>query len=39
MIWEFKKDKIISKPFVIIFIGINGVGKSTNLAKIAYYLK
>jgi signal recognition particle receptor subunit alpha len=27
------------KPFCIAFIGINGVGKSTSLAKIAYYLK
>lgn len=31
-----KKGK---KPFCITFIGINGVGKSTSLAKIAYYLK
>jgi len=27
------------KPYTIAFIGINGVGKSTSLAKIAYYLK
>jgi signal recognition particle receptor subunit alpha len=27
------------KPFCIAFIGINGVGKSTSLAKVAYYLK
>lgn len=27
------------QPFSIAFIGINGVGKSTSLAKIAYYLK
>jgi signal recognition particle receptor subunit alpha len=26
-------------PYVIVMIGINGVGKSTSLAKIAYYLK
>lgn len=39
MIEEFKKGKIISKPFVILFIGVNGVGKSTNLAKVAYHLK
>ncbi|XP_063900651.1 signal recognition particle receptor subunit alpha homolog isoform X2 [Zophobas morio] len=25
-------------PFVIIFCGVNGVGKSTNLAKVAYWL-
>ena len=29
-----KKD-----PYVICMVGINGVGKSTSLAKIAYYLK
>lgn len=27
------------KPYVIVFIGVNGVGKSTNLAKVAYKLK
>jgi signal recognition particle receptor subunit alpha len=27
------------KPYVIVFIGVNGVGKSTNLAKVAYLLK
>jgi len=27
------------KPYVIVMVGINGVGKSTSLAKIAYYLK
>jgi signal recognition particle receptor subunit alpha len=27
------------RPYCIAFIGINGVGKSTSLAKIAYYLK
>jgi len=27
------------KPYVITFIGVNGVGKSTNLAKIAYLFK
>jgi len=27
------------KPYVITVVGINGVGKSTSLAKIAYYLK
>uniref|UniRef100_A0A8C1PPX7 SRP receptor subunit alpha n=1 Tax=Cyprinus carpio TaxID=7962 RepID=A0A8C1PPX7_CYPCA len=26
------------KPFVITFCGVNGVGKSTNLAKISYWL-
>eukprot|EP00985_Skeletonema_marinoi_P022211 scaffold14073_cov137-Skeletonema_marinoi.AAC.2 len=27
------------RPYVIVMIGINGVGKSTSLAKIAYYLQ
>jgi signal recognition particle receptor subunit alpha len=27
------------KPYTIVFCGINGVGKSTSLAKIAYHLK
>lgn len=27
------------KPYVIVFIGVNGVGKSTNLAKVAFKLK
>ncbi len=28
-----------SKPYVMVFIGVNGVGKSTNLAKVAYLFK
>ena len=27
-----------NKPYTIVFVGVNGVGKSTNLAKIAYWL-
>eukprot|EP01018_Ginkgo_biloba_P018748 Gb_28577 [translate_table: standard] len=27
-----------SKPYVVVFVGVNGVGKSTNLAKVAYWL-
>uniref|UniRef100_A0A0D9WQA5 SRP54-type proteins GTP-binding domain-containing protein n=1 Tax=Leersia perrieri TaxID=77586 RepID=A0A0D9WQA5_9ORYZ len=26
------------KPYIIVFVGVNGVGKSTNLAKVAYWL-
>lgn len=26
------------RPYVIVFCGVNGVGKSTNLAKIAFWL-
>jgi signal recognition particle receptor subunit alpha len=28
-----------NRPYTIVMVGINGVGKSTSLAKIAYYLK
>jgi len=34
-----KRSMNNNKPYVIAFIGINGVGKSTSLAKVAYYLK
>lgn len=27
-----------SRPYTIVFVGVNGVGKSTSLAKICYYL-
>ena len=33
------KKKEQGRPFVITFIGVNGVGKSTNLAKVAYMFK
>ncbi len=37
------KDALAAKrrgePFKIVFIGVNGVGKSTSLAKVAYFLK
>ena len=37
------KDAIAAQkrgePYKIVFIGVNGVGKSTSLAKVAYYLK
>ncbi len=32
----FKQNK---KPFTILFVGTNGGGKTTNIAKLAYYLK
>ena len=32
-----KKER--GQPFVIIFIGVNGVGKSTTLSKVAYMFK
>ncbi|KAG9143704.1 hypothetical protein Leryth_018864 [Lithospermum erythrorhizon] len=27
------------KPYIVVFVGVNGVGKSTNLAKVAYWLQ
>ena len=36
-----KRDAMFGKrrPYVIVVVGINGVGKSTSLAKLAFYLK
>ena len=34
-----KEAKSRGRPYVIAFVGVNGVGKSTSLAKVAYYLK
>lgn len=31
--------KAAGRVFSIVFVGVNGVGKSTSLAKVAYYLK
>ncbi len=37
---EIKKKKIEKNlPFVIVFLGVNGTGKTTTMAKIAHYLK
>jgi signal recognition particle receptor subunit alpha len=35
----FARNKNQKRPFVIVVVGINGVGKSTSLAKLAYFLK
>lgn len=35
---EVRASQAIGKPYVIVFVGVNGVGKSTNLAKVAYWL-
>ncbi|OAY74110.1 Signal recognition particle receptor subunit alpha [Ananas comosus] len=35
---EVHAAKEHGKPYVIVFVGVNGVGKSTNLAKVAYWL-
>lgn len=39
IIAEALKAKEEGRPYVVVFIGVNGVGKSTNLAKVAYLLK
>ncbi|MHA1688820.1 MAG: signal recognition particle-docking protein FtsY [Promethearchaeota archaeon] len=39
LIQEIKKNKELKKPYVILFMGVNGTGKSTTMAKIAYMLK
>lgn len=36
---EANKSRERGEPYVITFIGVNGVGKSTNLAKVAYLFK
>ncbi|GFR48799.1 hypothetical protein Agub_g10749 [Astrephomene gubernaculifera] len=38
VLMDIKKNQARGKPYVIVFCGVNGVGKSTNLAKIAYWL-
>jgi len=36
---EVMGAKAEGRPYTIVFVGINGVGKSTSLSKICYYLK
>ena len=33
------RDTSSAKPFVILFVGVNGAGKTTSVAKIAHYYK
>jgi signal recognition particle receptor subunit alpha len=35
---DVRAAKDSGRPYVIVFIGVNGVGKPTNLAKVAYWL-
>jgi signal recognition particle receptor subunit alpha len=35
---DIKQAKHEKRPYVIVFCGVNGVGKSTNLAKITFWL-
>ena len=39
IIKEAMQKRSTHKPYVMTFIGVNGVGKSTNLAKVAYLFK
>lgn len=39
LIEEIKESLKEKKPFVIIFVGINGSGKTTSIAKVAHLLK
>ena len=36
---QVRSHKGAGAPYVVAFVGINGVGKSTSLAKVCYYLK
>ena len=36
---NIQKKKSIGEPYIILFLGINGTGKTTTLAKIAYLLQ
>ncbi|TVU10629.1 hypothetical protein EJB05_44173, partial [Eragrostis curvula] len=35
---DVQSAKERGRPYVVVFVGVNGVGKSTNLAKVAYWL-
>jgi len=36
---DIKRKKEKNIPYVIVFLGVNGTGKTTTIAKLAYYLK
>ena len=38
IIRDVREAKANNRPYVITFCGVNGVGKSTNLAKICFWL-
>lgn len=38
LLYDIKSNSNRSRPYVISIVGVNGVGKSTNLAKLAYWL-
>lgn len=37
LLYDIKKNASNPRPYVISVVGVNGVGKSTNLAKLAYW--
>ncbi len=39
LLYDIKKTREQGKVYSIVFCGVNGVGKSTSLSKIAYHLK
>ena len=39
LIEEIRKKNEKGKPYVMVFLGVNGTGKTTTIAKLAYYLK
>ena len=39
LIDEIKKKIALNLPYVIVFLGVNGTGKTTTMAKIAHFLK
>jgi len=39
ILYEIKQKNTQQKPFVIVFLGVNGTGKTTTIAKIAHFLK
>jgi signal recognition particle receptor subunit alpha len=39
LIQNVLQSRSTGRPYILTFIGVNGVGKSTNLAKVAYLLK
>lgn len=39
LVKEAIEKRATHRPYVVTFIGVNGVGKSTNLAKVAYLYK
>lgn len=39
VIKEIQGKKNLNQPYVMLFLGVNGTGKTTTIAKIAYFLK